>query len=229
MRINADFEHAVALHTGEIAWQASPMAGVERRMLDRVGKEVARATSIVRYAPDSQFSSHVHSGGEEFIVLSGVFQDEHGDYPAGHYIRNPPTSSHVPRSKSGCIIFVKLWQFDPFDRQHVNVDMNNVKMKNDPLHPQIQSALLHEDAREIVATQIWPADLDIAMLPVGGAEILVLDGSILFNGDVLTQHDWIRIPIDAPIIARAGSEGACIWMKTGHLRFANDFADDSTV
>ncbi len=222
MKINADFDHTVALRTADIDWQPSPMPGVERRMLDRVGQEVARATSIVRYAPDSQFSAHMHTGGEEFIVLSGVFQDEHGDYPAGHYIRNPPTSSHIPRSKSGCIIFVKLWQFDPLDRQYINIDMHKVAMDNHPLHQKIQSAILYEDAREIVETQIWPADLDISMAPIGGAEILILDGSILFDGDVFIQHDWIRIPNGSPLIAQSGSNGARIWMKTGHLRFIND-------
>ena len=48
--------------------------------------------------------------------MDGVFQDEHGDYPAGSYIRNPPTSRHTPGSSAGCTIFVKLWQFDPADR-----------------------------------------------------------------------------------------------------------------
>jgi len=88
------------------------MYGVYRRPLDRVGDEVARATTIVKYQANSHFSSHVHTGGEEFIVLEGVFQDEHGDYAAGSYIRNPPQSSHTPGSDDGCVIFVKLWQFD---------------------------------------------------------------------------------------------------------------------
>jgi len=100
MDLNADFTEPVLLHTDQIAWLASPMKGVHRRMLDRIGDEVARATTIVRYAPGSHFSPHVHSGGEEFIVLEGVFQDEHGDYPAGSYVRNPPTSSHTPGRKT---------------------------------------------------------------------------------------------------------------------------------
>jgi len=95
-----------------------PMWGLN--MLDRIGDEVARATTIVRYAPNSHFSSHVHSGGEEFIVLEGVFQDEHGDFPAGSYVRNPPTSSHTPGSEPGCVIFVKLWQYDLDDRTPVS-------------------------------------------------------------------------------------------------------------
>ena len=59
-------------------------------MLDRVGDEVARATSIVRYAPGSRFSAHTHDLGEEFLVLDGVFMDEHGDYPPGHTCETRP-------------------------------------------------------------------------------------------------------------------------------------------
>ncbi len=110
MELNADFAQRTLVHSHDVAWKASPMAGVDRRMLDRIGDEVARATSIVRYAPGSQFSAHTHTGGEEFIVLEGVFQDEHGDYPAGTYVRNPPTTAHTPGAAEGCVIFVKLWQ-----------------------------------------------------------------------------------------------------------------------
>ena len=78
MEINADFSQGVFVRTQTLDWVPSPMAGVDRRMLDRVGDEVARATSLVRYAKGSAFSQHTHSGGEEFIVLEGVFQDERG-------------------------------------------------------------------------------------------------------------------------------------------------------
>ena len=74
------------------------MPHVYRKPLDRIGNEVARATSIVRYAPRSEFSSHIHTEGEEFIVLEGIFQDEHGDFSTGSYIRNPPQSKHKPGS-----------------------------------------------------------------------------------------------------------------------------------
>ncbi|HKE95561.1 MAG TPA: cupin domain-containing protein, partial [Povalibacter sp.] len=126
MELNADFSQRVVVHAARLPWAASPMPGVERRMLDRIGDEVARATSIVRYAPGSHFSAHTHGGGEEFLVIEGVFQDEHGDYPVGSYIRNPPTSSHTPGSESGCVIFVKLWQFAPDDRTRVCIDTMKV-------------------------------------------------------------------------------------------------------
>src|ERR1700738_4452400 len=79
MNLNADFTKRAVVHAATLDWKASPMPGVERRMLDRIGDGVARAPSIFRYAPGSHFSPHVHDGGEEFLVLEGVFQDEHDD------------------------------------------------------------------------------------------------------------------------------------------------------
>ena len=57
-------------------------------MLERVGEEIARATTIVRYTPDSFFSAHTHSGSEKYLVLDGIFSDETGDYHQGMYVRN---------------------------------------------------------------------------------------------------------------------------------------------
>ena len=95
MNINADYSQRVVLNHHDLPWTTSPEPGVERRMLDRIGDEVAKATSIVRYAPGSQFQTHTHEFGEEILVLEGVFSDETGDYPAGTYIMNPPGSSHA--------------------------------------------------------------------------------------------------------------------------------------
>jgi len=146
MNLNADFGARAAVHATRLDWTPSPIPGVDRRMLDRIGDEVARATSIVRYAPHSHFSPHTHGGGEEFLVLEGVFQDEHGDYPAGTYVRNPPTSSHTPGSEPGCTIFVKLWQFDPRDRRPVRTDTSSLSLVPLPGLPGVELAQLFEDS-----------------------------------------------------------------------------------
>jgi len=122
MNLNDDFSLRIVARAADAVWTPSPLPGVERRMLDRVGDEVARATSLVRYAPGSRFDRHVHGGGEEILVLEGVFSDETGEYPAGTYLRHPPGSSHAPSSREGCLLFVKLWQFDPADTQSVRID-----------------------------------------------------------------------------------------------------------
>ena len=218
MEINANFDRRVVLHADDIAWQDSPMPGVTRRPLDRIGDEVARATTIVRYAPKSRFSAHTHDGGEEFIVLQGVFEDEHGSFPAGSYIRNPPTSSHTPGSESGCTIFVKLWQFDPEDRTHIRIDMNKIGAVADPGRPGVMVTPLFKDAREDVRVERWQPGVTAQIAAKGGAEIFVLEGSCSESDDELVRHSWMRIPPGGMISLTAGPEGARFWIKTGHLR-----------
>ena len=149
-------------------------------MLDRIGDEVARATSIVRYAPRSRFSSHTHGGGEEFLVLSGVFQDEHGDYPAGAYVRNPPTSSHTPGSEPGCTIFVKLWQFDPDDRTPVRIDTSGLSFASAPGLPGVEFAQLYKSAGELVLLERWAPGTNIAV-PLPGGDRVARSGRQLYR------------------------------------------------
>jgi ChrR Cupin-like domain len=186
-------------------------------MLDRIGDEVARATSIVRYAPHSRFSSHTHGGGEEFLVLDGVFQDEHGDYPAGAYVRNPPTSSHTPSSEPGCTIFVKLWQFDPDDRTPVRIDTSGLSFASAPGLPGVEFALLYESTRELVLLERWAPGCSISVPLPGGIELLVLDGSFIEDGEEFTRLSWLRLPADARLQATAGPAGCEVWVKSGHL------------
>ncbi|UOR15378.1 cupin domain-containing protein [Qipengyuania aquimaris] len=215
MRVNADFSERVLVHTSELEWQASPMKGVERRMLDRIGGEVARATSIVRYAPGSAFSEHTHHGGEEFIVLEGTFQDEHGDYPAGTYVRNPPTTHHIPRSDNGCTIFVKLWQFDPGDRDQFDLNLSALDLEQ--AGDGLSASVLHDDERETVAFEKLEPGASRSLGDAGGAEVLLLDGALSGEGIGMAKHDWLRLPKGDRIDLVAGPEGASLWIKTGHL------------
>ena len=217
MEINANFAEPVRVKTGELAWSPSPMAGVDRRMLDRVGGEVARATSIVRYAKGSSFPEHTHSGGEEFIVLEGVFQDEHGDYPAGTYVRNPVGTHHIPRSDPGCTIFVKLWQFDPQDQEQFALDLDAVPLVADAERKGVRQAVLAERGYEQVTLEQWEPDANVKMAAQGGFELLVLSGEVSHSGETYGLHDWIRIPPGHSADFTAGPEGARIWIKRGHL------------
>lgn len=224
MLINADFARRAIVHAARIPWVSSPMPGVERRMLDRIGGEVARATSIVRYAPGSAFSPHVHDGGEEFLVLDGVFQDEHGDFPAGSYIRNPPTSRHTPRSEPGCTILVKLHQFDPADRTHVRIDANKMAPIERAGRPGVRLIPLFNDGREDVRIEHWRAGAAIRLAAPGGFEALALDGSFEEGGEAFVRHSWLRLPKGAVLDARAGDAGARLWIKTGHLAHVEGIA-----
>lgn len=226
MNINDDFSQRVLVRGDSIPWIASPTPGVDRRMLDRIGGEVARATSIVRYAPNSEFPPHTHGGGEEFIVLDGVFQDEYGDYPAGTYVRNPPTTRHKPGSAMGCTIFVKLWQFDLADRVSVAVDIHNAEMLADTERPSIAAATLFEDDRELVRVERWSPNMSVQRPLPGGAELLVLEGACADRGDAMRPLSWLRLPLGAELDAVAGVEGALVWIKTGGLRFIDPPLDN---
>jgi len=217
MELNADFSRRVVVHAAKLAWTASPTAGVERCMLDRIGEEVARATSIVRYAPQSRFSAHTHGGGEEFLVLDGVFQDEHGDFPAGFYVRNPPTSSHTPGSAPGCTIFVKLWQFDPDDRTQVRLDSAGMTYIAVPERPGVELMPLFQDRRESVRLERWAPNVEIVLPAPGGMELLVLEGGFGADGESFVRHSWLRLPSGATLRARVGAGGCRVWVKTGHL------------
>ncbi len=213
MRINAEFTEKAVVVPKDSDWVCSPESGVDRLMLDRIGDEVARATSIVRYAPASSFARHEHGAGEEFLVLDGVFSDEHAHYGVGTYVRNPPGSGHSPYSENGCRIFVKLRQFDPQDLSHVAVDTSTV-WQNEPGRNVLD---LHEFGSErVMMIRLGEGDpCPIASDP-GGLEILVISGSINDEGTELAAESWLRIPADQENRLVASSD-SLLWVKTGHL------------
>ena len=225
--MNADFAERAVVHAASLEWSPSPTVGVDRRMLDRVGGEVARATSIVRYAPRSRFPAHTHSGGEEFLVLEGVFSDEHGDYPTGSYLRNPPTSHHSPGSHPGCVIFVKLWQFDPVDRTDVRVAVEAIPAMAVTNRPGIEVQTLFEDREEHVRIETWASNTHVEIDAIDGLELLVLEGTLHEAGERFTYLSWLRLPVGSTLMADSGDEGCRIWIKTGHLR--HTFAPPTTI
>jgi anti-sigma factor ChrR (cupin superfamily) len=216
MEILADFTQRVVVHSASLDWLPSPMPGVERRPLDRVGEEVARATSIVRYAKGSKFSPHVHTGGEEFVVLEEVFQDEHGDFPEGSYIRNPPRSSHTPGSKDGCVIFVKLWQFQPEDRTHIRLQINDMPTRVSDIDG-VTISTLYKDHYEEVSILYFEPNANMSFPVAQGAEIIVLKGTLQAQHDLLQKHSWMRLPVGDIFDVIAKEQGAMVWIKTGNL------------
>ncbi len=217
MRLNADLTQRVVLDTRALPWLASPTAGVERRMLYREGGEIARATSLVRYAPASRFPTHVHGGGEEILVLEGVFSDAHGDWGPGSYLRNPPGSAHAPFSDAGCTILVKLWQFAEGDREPLFVDSRQAQWQPGFV-PGHRILPLHEHAgvRTRLSRSVPGTRFD-EHLHAGGEEILVLEGSLHDESGDYPALTWLRLPDGSRHAPRAGDEGCLLYVKEGHL------------
>lgn len=100
----------VVVFTAEREWLPGSASGLSVMPLAESGTE---HTALVRWAPGTHFHPHRHVGGEEILVLDGVFQDEHGSYPAGSWIRSPHLSSHHPFSEAGCTLLVKTGHLVP--------------------------------------------------------------------------------------------------------------------
>lgn len=217
MNLNDDFGVRAVSLAADATWTPSPLPGVERRMLDRVGAEVARATSLVRYAPGSRFDTHVHGGGEEILVLEGTFSDESGDHPAGTYLRNPPGTSHAPFSRDGCLLFVKLWQFARGDTEPVRIDTRRAAWRPG-LVPGLSVLPLHgHDGIDTALVRWAPGTRFQTHVHPGGEEILVLEGVFHDEGGAYPAGSWLRSPRWSRHTPFTGPEGALIYVKVGHL------------
>lgn len=215
MLINADFSRPVILAPHQHHWVASPQDGVERIMLDRIGAEQARATSIVRYAPQSFFPAHQHPGGEEILVLDGTFSEDGADYRAGWYLRNPPGSSHRPSSGEGAVIFVKLQQMACREQRHVRIDTR------DPANWRTEQGRavcpLFSDAAEQVSLQRLAPHEALLADACAGLEMLVLEGEVFAHQQPCARRSWLRLPAGALPAIAAGAQGATVYLKTRHL------------
>ncbi len=215
MDINADYSQRIVVNHHELPWVPSPAAGVDRRMLERVGEEIAKATSIVRYQPGSRFQTHSHAMGEEILVLDGVLGDEFGEYPAGTYIMNPPGSSHAPFSQSGCLLFVKL--------RHLGTDSLEREVLNTataPWYPGMVPGLnvmpLMQQGTGSTLVRWAPQTYFNPHRHYGGEEIFVIDGVFEDEHGRYPAGSWIRSP-HMSLHQPFSQEGCTIFVKTGHL------------
>ncbi|WP_105200910.1 cupin domain-containing protein [Pseudoalteromonas sp. T1lg10] len=215
--LNMDFDQKLAIKTASQPWLASPAKGVWRKPLEREGKESGHTTSIVKYEAGSCFNPHPHPLGEEIFVLEGVFSDEHGDYPAGTYIRNPPNSVHAPFSKEGCVLFVKLNQFDEKDTQTVRINTRATQWQ--PGQGGLEVMPLHTFEHEHTALVKWPkGERFVPHKHFGGEEVLVLSGEFCDEFGHYPQGTWLRSPHMSEHTPYVNEE-TVILVKVGHVPF----------
>ena len=216
VQINADETQRCVVNSEQLAWIASPQSQVQRRLLARDGGEVARATSIVRYAPGARFTAHLHALGEEILVLDGTLSDEFGDYGPGTYLKNPSGSSHAPFSLNGCTLFVKLRHLSPDDRDRVVVHTHQSPWFQGMVDG-LRVMPLSEFGTSHTALVRWaPKTYFNPHRHYGGEEIYVVEGVFSDEHGSYPQGSWIRSP-HLSQHQPFSVEGCLILVKTGHL------------
>ena len=216
--LNQDFTKRIVINTQNEIWHTSPSSGVERLYLERDNLgEYAKASSIVKFRPGSKFDNHTHDNGEEIFVLEGTFSDQHGDYPHGTYLRNPHNSDHIPFSKDGCKILVKLRQFQNGDTASIVKDTHkSVWLQG--LVPGLKVMPLHTFQTEHAAMVKWEPNTQFnTHKHWGGEEIYVVEGVFYDQFGSYPKGTWIRSPHLSSHKPFTKSEGAIIFVKTGHL------------
>ncbi len=234
MDLNGDMARRVTVDTAALPWSASPSPGVWRKRLHLVGDtESGQVTSLVRFDPGAGFPTHDHPGGEEILVLEGVFNDQQGDWPAGSYLVNPEGFRHAPWSRDGCTLFVKLQQEAPADEEDaptIAIDTQALAWTPSGVTG-IERKLLAGAPENQASTrlELWaPATRIESWRHPRGAEILVLEGSFEDDQGVYAEGSWLRLPTGAVHAPRTAT-GCRLLVKQGavaDLRPTTDWATD---
>ncbi|NQZ08772.1 MAG: cupin domain-containing protein [Algicola sp.] len=213
--LNMDFDQRVVIDTNQQDWVASPKPGVWRKPLAREDAEKGHATSLVKFEAGSSFNEHDHPLGEEILVLEGTFSDHTGDYGPGSFIRNPKGFCHAPFSEAGCVLFVKLHQFQSGDDSQINIDTQSAQWHQGQGGLKVMP--LHSFNTESSALVLWPAGEKFQPhLHAGGEEIWVISGEFIDEHGRYPAGSWIRSPHLSrhhPFV----EQQTLIWVKTGHL------------
>ena len=215
MNLHADLTQRVVIHHPDLPWTPSPEPGVERRMLERVGEELAKATTVVRYQPGAKFQTHTHDLGEEILVLEGVFSDETGHYPAGSYLMNPPGSFHAPFSEQGCTLFVKLRHLGPDQVVREVIDTTTAPWYQGMV-PGLNVMPLMQQGSGSTLVKWAPQTYFNPHRHYGGEEIFVVSGVFEDEHGRYPAGTWIRSP-HMSLHQPFSREGCTIFVKTGHL------------
>jgi anti-sigma factor ChrR (cupin superfamily) len=219
--INGNLATFACADTAKMDWSPSPSGSVWRKRVHRVGPtEAGQVTSVVRYDPNSRFHAHDHPGGEEILVLDGVFSDEHGDWPAGTFLLNPEGFRHAPFSTDGCVLFVKLRQFPGRERRHVCIDTNAVDWRPGAV-PGVESKLLYaqDGFADRVGLERWQPGADPGQVAYeDGAELFVLDGAFRDETGAYGTGCWLRFPVGAG--HHPTTENGCtLYVKRGGMAY----------
>lgn len=228
--LNGDLSIRVDADTATMDWTPSPSGTVWRKRVHRVGPaESAQVTSVVRYQPDSQFPPHDHPGGEEILVLEGVFSDEHGDWPAGTFLLNPEGFRHRPFSRGGCVLLVKLRQYPGATREQLQIRSQDLEWQATDIEGRSEKQLYQQQGySDRMRLECWDGRAELGKLHwPDGVEIFVIGGVMADRQGVYEKGCWLRLPPGSthePV-----TEGGCeLYIKEGGFAYLHQGQDVAT-
>lgn len=207
--LHGDLSVHIRVDTSAMDWTPSPGGQVDRKRVHRVGPaESGQVTSVVRYRPGARFPEHDHPEGEEILVLEGVFSDHAGDATPGTHLMNVEGFRHAPWSDDGCVIFVKLRQYDGEARPYRRTDTRGMDWVATPCDGVDEKLLAEADGyADRTALERWrtgaapgPRTFD------GGLELFVIEGALEDERGRLGAGSWARWPAGASVALRAVEE-----------------------
>jgi len=216
--LHADFERRSVVETATLPFEASPIAGLWcKRVMQAGGVDRGMSTSLIRYDAGATSPSHDHRGGEEILVLAGIFSDERGDFPAGTHMLHPEGFRHRTFSRSGCTLFTKLRQYEGAEREAVFTDTRRPTWTE--RMPGVTSLLLYESPsfpERIRLTRIHRGVAAPVIDLPEGEEIYVASGTLEDENGRYPTGTWLRMPRGSRHAPRSET-GCTLYVCSGGL------------
>lgn len=210
--MNSDIHQNVAIKPEDLDWVKS--GEYEKALLDQVSWE----SSFLRINPETPISENALSIGEEYLVLEGALTHEGDTYPTGSYFRFPPSTARPLLSgPDGALVFLKHGHFQPSDQDIVALKQSDKQWRQGMVGG-LSVMPLHQHGHESMAFVKWAPNTKFnPHVHPGGEEIVVLEGTFHDEFGSYPQGTWIRNKPYSKHTPYTESDGATIYVKTGHL------------
>ncbi len=95
-----------AIDTGALDWQPAEAEGIWTKPL-YAQPPYPETMALMRFGAGAARPARNIPGGEEVLVIEGTLEDDHGQYGAGCWIREPGPRRGAMSSRDGCVLYVK--------------------------------------------------------------------------------------------------------------------------
>ena len=100
------------LRVPEMPWEETPDKGFWLKRLYEDGQK-GEKTWLMRVDPGAYSPSHAHEEFEQFYVMDGAIQDDHGTMRAGDFVCRPPGEMHWAASDAGALVLLIYTRHNP--------------------------------------------------------------------------------------------------------------------